>query len=149
VISEATGEISFEAPSFQIASRLQLDTFTTSPQFSGFERVIWNAGFSQFYIKSAYIGQHQFAVRLMFFNQQLKEVGLHIIMQSDVGGWSNWSEEHEQKRYDIHKSIILELFPRHQLSSSSGGILFSWGHIYPLIDCREHYTEILVKYAAS
>lgn len=148
MISDATGEISFDTPAFRITPRLSLDQFTASPQFSGFERVVWNAGFSQYHLRSAISDHREFAVRLMFFDQRLREVGLCCVMPFDAGGWSSWSEQQERRRHEVHRSIISDLFQECTLSSSSGEFSFPWGHIYPLFDYREHHTEIRVDYVA-
>jgi hypothetical protein len=146
MISIATGEINFDAPAFCITPRLSLDLFNSSPQFSGFQRVVWNAGFSQYHLRSAIVGQREFAVRLMFFAQRLQEVGLSCGMPFDSGGWANWSEVQERQRHEVHRSIVSDLIQRNSLSSTSDALSLPWGHIYPVFDAREHHTEIRVDY---
>lgn len=147
MISDATGDLSFDTPAFRITPRLSLELFTASPQFDGFERVTWHAGFSQYHLRTAKAHQREFAVRLMFFEQRLREVGLCCVMPFDAGGWSSWSQEQEHQRHEVHRSILSDLFQGRTLSSSKGGLSFPWGHIYPLLDYREYQTEIRVDYA--
>jgi hypothetical protein len=139
MIDSATGQIRLPLDRIQIGSSLTREQFLASPLAERCRELVCNEPYCSFALPTVQFNNHTFAWSLWFCGSVLQRV---LIQCADVefgSSWSDWSEEREKSRKQLHDSLIRSLL----------GQDFSWGSVYSDYDSKSGFSSIGVVYAAE
>lgn len=133
------GNISINGGSFIITKDLTKNDFINSSLFNDVISQQTHM-FSNYYLKPQLIGKDKFII-VLFFNQNdmIYLVNISLSNEGSVPTWTNWSQDEELKRKDMHDKWL-------ENNIGKPPYKYLWGEISSDYDPRSGSSMITIKY---
>lgn len=139
MININNGNLTIDDGRFTITKGLTKNDFINSNKFKDVLSQ-QTLTFSNYYLKPQLIGKDKFMV-VLFFNQNDMIYLVNISLSDDgsVPSWTNWSEDEELKRKDLHDNWL-------EKNIGMPPYKYAWGEISSNYDPRSGSSMITIKY---
>ena len=112
MIDEKSGELVIKSIALRIGPRLSRAEFLSLPVGKSARILVKNEPFCSYNIGTPEISGLIFNVILYFYNELLESVSISSVNDELGISWSDWSEQKELKRKEIHDNWLKNLLGR-------------------------------------
>ena len=140
MIDEKSGEIVIESIPLRIGPRLSRAEFLSLPVGKSARIVVKNEPFCSYNIGTHEISSLIFTVTVYFYNELLESVSMSSVIDELGTSWTDWSEQKELKRKEIHDTWLKNLLGR---ASSH----YKWGEVWSGYDPKAGFSSIEIRYS--
>lgn len=139
MIDTATGEIAIESVPIRIGARFSRREFLASRLAEDSSVVVRNEPYCSFRAGSYEISGLRLALDLRFRGERLEAVSLVYPAEEFGSSWSDWSEDKELKRKQIHDAWLVS-------ATGSTARSYEWGEIRSDFDAKSGGSAIVIRY---
>lgn len=140
MIHKKSGEFVIETIPLCIGPHLSRSEFLSFPVGKAAKVVVKNEPSC-----SCNIGRHEisgllFIVTVYFYNELLESISMSSVNDTSRESWSDWSEEKELKRKEIHDHWMKKL-----LGNTSSH--YEWGEVWSGYDAKAGFSSFEIRYS--
>ena len=140
MIDKKSSEIVIESIPLRIGPRLTRTEFLSLPVGKSAHIVVKNEPFCSYNIGPHEISGLIFIVTVYFYNELLESVSISSVNDELGTSWSDWSEQKELKKIEIHDAWLKNLLGR---ESSH----YKWGEVWSGYDPKAGFSSIEIRYS--
>ena len=140
MIDEKSGEIVIESIPLRIGHRLSRAEFLSRPVGKSARIAVKNEPFCSYNIGTHEVSGLVFNVTVYFHDELLESVSMNSVNDELGTSWSDWSEEKELKKKEIHDAWLKNLLGR---ASSD----YKWGEVWSGYDSKTGSSSIEIRYS--
>ena len=140
MIDKKSGELVIESIPLRVGPRLARSEFLTVPIGKSSKIVVKNDPFCSYNLGRHEISGLVFIVIIYFYDELLESVSLTSVDDKSGESWSDWSEEEELKKKEIHDDWLKNLLGR---ASSH----YKWGEVWSGYDSKAGFSSIEIRYS--
>ena len=139
MIEKKSGELVIEAIPLRIGPHMSRSEFLSLPVGKSASIVVRNEPFCSYNIGRHEISGLVFAVTIYFYNELLESVSISSV-DNESTSWSDWSEEKELKKKEMHDRWLKKLVGK---ASSH----YKWGEVWSGYDSKAGFSSIEIRYS--
>ena len=140
MINEKSGELVIQSIPLCFGPHLSRAEFLSLPVGKSARIVVKNEPFCSYSIGTYEISGLVFTVTVYFYNELLESISMSSTNDKLSTSWSDWSEEKELKRKEIHDAWLKNLLGR---ASSH----YKWGEVWSGYDSKAGFSSIEIRYS--
>ena len=140
MIDNKSGELVIESIPLRIGRRLSRSEFLYLPVGKAAKIVVKNEPFCSYNIGQHEISDLVFVVIIYFYGELLESVSLTSVDDKTSESWTDWSEEKELEKKEIHERWLNQL-----LGKSS--FQYKWGEVWSGYDPKAGFSSIEIRYS--
>lgn len=140
MIDKTSGELVLESIPLRIGPRLARSEFLSHPVGKSAKIVVKNEPFCSYNIGKHEISDLVFVLIIYFYGELLESVSLTSVDDKTSESWTDWSEEKELERNEIHDRWLKKLLGR---ESSQ----YKWGEVWSGYDSKAGFSSIEIRYS--
>jgi hypothetical protein len=135
-----TGDLEIVSLLIRIGSRFTRQQFLASALAEHARILVQNEPYCSFSAGSYELTGLSLGLSLWFYGEQLESIGLFHDAKELGSSWSDWSEEKELKRKQIHDQWLLTL-------TGHASHFYAWGEIWSDFDAKSGASSIVIRYS--
>jgi hypothetical protein len=140
MIDKTSGELVIESISLRIGPRLSRTEFLSIPIGKSASIVVKNEPYCSYNIGRHEISGLVFIVIIYFYDELLESVNLTSVNDKSSESWSDWSEQKELERKEIHDRWLKNI-----LGNASSN--YKWGEVWSDYDSKAGFSSIEIRYS--
>jgi hypothetical protein len=141
MIDPKDGSITIDTPHMTITRAMTCEQFLQSPAATIATPLNKNAPWSRYGFQPIVIGGERFYAEACFHTGRLYSVDLSVMRAEFGASWSDWSEDRELARKQLHDSLLASA-----LGADWSRQRFTWGGVYSVFDPKSGGSSIGVTY---
>ena len=140
MIDKRSGELVIESIPLRIGPHLSRTEFLSLPIGKSASIVVKNEPFCSYNIGRHEISGVVFIVTVYFYNELLESVNLSSVDKESSASWSDWSEQKELKKKEIHDRWLKNIL-------GNASFNYKWGEVWSGYDSKAGFSSIEIRYA--
>ena len=139
MIDKKSGELVIESIPLRIGPPLSRTEFLSHPAGKSASIVVKNEPFCSYNLGTHEISGLNFTVTVYFYNELLESISISSV-DNESASWSDWSEQKELERKEIHDRWLKNLLGK---ASSH----HKWGEVWSGYDSKAGFSSIEIRYS--
>jgi hypothetical protein len=139
MIDTMTGNLLIDSLPLSLGPSFTRRQFLSSPLAQGARVLLANEPYCTYVTPAYTISGLSFIISLSFFGELLEDIGLEHTAPELGASWSDWSEEKEQRRKQIHDQWLTK-----QIGAERR--VFDWGAVSSFYDAKTGGSDIIIRY---
>ena len=140
MIDKTSGELVIESIPLRIGPSLSRKDFLSLPVGKSAKIGVKNEPYCSYNIGRHNISGLDFVVTIYFYNEYLESISISSVDDASSKSWSDWSEEEELLRKEIHDRWLKNLLGR---TNSP----YKWGEVSSGYDPKAGFSSIDIRYS--